>query len=43
MFFDETDPARPWNWIAIVCYAASFAVGAAFWTGLVRGVQYLVR
>jgi hypothetical protein len=43
MFFHEEDPVAHSNWIAILSYAASLAVGLAFWTGIVRGVQYLVR
>ncbi len=43
MFFHEEDRVRHSLAIAILSYAASLAVGLAFWTGVVRGVQYLVR
>ncbi|MGA9527497.1 MAG: hypothetical protein WBS24_05230 [Terriglobales bacterium] len=36
-------PNPRWNWIAIFSFAASFAVSLACWTGIIRGVQYLVR
>jgi hypothetical protein len=43
MFFHEEDPVMHSSWIAILSYAASFAVALAFWAGIIRGVQYLVR
>jgi hypothetical protein len=43
MFFHEEDPVVHSSWITVVSYAASLVVGLAFWTGVVRGVQYLVR
>ncbi|MFZ1917863.1 MAG: hypothetical protein WAU58_09840 [Terriglobales bacterium] len=43
MFFHEEDPVQRSHWIAILSYTASLAVGLAFWTGIVRGVQYLMR
>ena len=41
MWIPESDPDI--NWVAILSYAASFAVSLAVWTGVIRGVQYLVR
>jgi len=39
----ETDPAVQWNWIAVLSYVACVAVSTAIWSGVIRGVQYLVR
>jgi hypothetical protein len=43
MFFHEEDPVIHSRWITVVSYAASLAVSLAFWTGIARGVQYLLR
>ena len=43
MFFHDEDPVCHSTWIAVLSYAASLAVGVAFWAGIVRGVQYLAR
>jgi len=41
--FPEVDPSPRWNWFAVVSYAASFAYSLACWTGVIYGVQRLVR
>ena len=43
MHVRKTERAIQWNWVAIFSYAACVAISAAIWTGVIRGVQYLVR
>ncbi len=43
MFFHEEDPVIHSRFVTVLSYAASLAVGLAFWTGIARGVQHLLR
>jgi len=43
VFASEREVRLRFNWFAILSYAASLAISVAFWTGIFRSVEYLVR
>ena len=43
MWIRESERCAHWNWIAIFSYSASLALSLAFWRGLFRAAEHLMK